>query len=371
MRERLARLTLFILPLTLLLGEQPLIKKGGVSVYWFEVLTVIFALLTWPELRSGGLKRLKALPKLTQWGAALMVPALIISVTVAQVRHEALGAAVAWFLVPMLLTVLIIASGIEVTALVFGIVVAALIQTAYGLQLLPIQQEPRLVGTFTSPNFYAAVVVPAIFLSLLLPMKGKWLPMIVLLWGLILSQSLGGFLGLIGGGLYLIFILVKDTRARLAMAVLVFLIGCTGAFIAKQRFSNNPSSSLVSRQQIWHVAWEVGKEHPLTGVGLKNFDNIYLQKVNTVYAAPLEYNVPEPHDLYLAFWLDLSVVGLVAMLLIIGGAVIQGGIVVAPLVALLVHGLVDTPIFKLELAVLFWLYIALIFTFRNQSKQTP
>jgi O-antigen ligase len=202
-------------------------------------------------------------------------------------------------------------------------------------------------------------------------MKGKWLPMIVLLWGLILSQSLGGFLGLIGGGLYLIFILVKDTRARLAMAVLVFLIGCTGAFIAKQRFSNNPSSSLVSRQQIWHVAWEVGKEHPLTGVGLKNFDNIYLQKVNTVYAAPLEYNVPEPHDLYLAFWLDLSVVGLVAMLLIIGGAVIQGGIVVAPLVALLVHGLVDTPIFKLELAVLFWLYIALIFTFRNQSKQTP
>jgi putative inorganic carbon (HCO3(-)) transporter len=310
---------------------------------------------------------LKKLPLVARWGTLILLIGITISTLSAGFRTEALGAVFAWFIVPMFFSAVIIASQVDITALIFGIVVGALIQTAYGLQLLPLQIEPRLLGTFASPNFYAAVVVPAIFLSFLLPMKGKWLPIVVLLWGLILSQSLGGMLGLLAGGLYLLFLFVKEKRMRLLLAGLLIVVGLIGGVIAHGRFANNSHSSLSSRQQIWNVAWRIGEQHPFTGVGLRNFDNVYFTEVTYVYPNPMEFNVPEPHNLYLAFWLDLSLVGLVGILLIIGGALAQGGIPVAVLIGLLAHGLVDTPIFKLELAVLFWLYMAVIFVFGKKE----
>lgn len=367
-RNRLARFALFILPLSLLLGESSPVKIGPLPIYWYEVAALLFLVFSWADIRKGGWQRLLSLPAIVRWGAVLLVPALMISTFAASVRHEALGAAVAWFIVPMLIAAAIIASGIEADALIFGVVVAALAQTLYGFQLLPLQQDARLMGTFTSPNFYAAVAVPAIFLSLLLPTQMKWLPIIVLLWGLLLSQSLGGFLGLIGGSVYLFFILVKNKKLRLGIAAVIILVGLVGVVVAKQRFMHNPRSSLASRQQIWTVAWKIGKAHPVTGVGLRNFDNVYLTTVPSVFPDPIEWNVPEPHNLYLAFWLDLSLLGLVAILLLVGGVLAQGGVAVAAIVALLAHGFVDTPIFKLELAVLFWLYIAIIFALHKGKK---
>ncbi len=369
MRHRFAHLLLFFLPSTLLIGEKALFHLGSIPVYWFEALLVVFVTLTWPEIKKEGIGRLLCLPAVIRWGALLMLPALAISVAVSQVPQDALGAAKSWFIAPMLLAVLIVASGIGVESLIFGVVIGALLQTAYGLQVLPDQVEPRLMGTFTSPNFYAAVVTPAIFLAFLIPTKGKWLAITVLIWGLILSQSLGGFLGLVGGGIYLVISLVKAKRTRFIIGILTVLVGLLGAGIAKQRFVDNPRSSLASRQEIWRVAWKIGSKHPITGTGLRSFDRVYLTTVGTIVGNPIEWNVPEPHNLYLAFWLDLSLIGLIAMLLIIGGTLAQGGAAAAALIAILVHGLVDTPIFKLELAVLFWLYIAIILSLRGRRDR--
>lgn len=313
--------------------------------------------------------RLRALPAVFRWGGALLLLGLLISVSVAGVQGEALGAAKAWFIMPLLLLVTIVASAMSVRTLVWGIVATALAQTLYGFALLPAQQEMRMIGTFSSPNFYAASVVPALFLAYGFTRREKWLVMAVLLVGILASQSLGGMVGLIAGALYVVAMASRKKKSAGIMIGIMVVMALIGGALAYKRFSNNPRSSLASRQEIWQVALRIGDQHPVTGIGLRNFDNEYLKAVPYVTTDPIEWNVPEPHNLYLAFWLDLSAVGLVAMLLIMGGALAYGGAAAVTMAVLLAHGLVDTPIFKLELAVLFWLYVTIILSRGGRSKR--
>lgn len=369
MRQRLAQLTLFFIPLTLLVGERPLVRVHGAPLFWFEALTVLFVGLVWPELQKNRKEQLTKLPRTLKWGVALLLPALAISVWAAGNRIEAFSAAVTWFIVPAALAAAVTLSRTPVLPLVYGVVVHALAQTAYGLQLLPAQEESRLMGTFASPNFYAATAVPALFLAFVLPGLVRWLAVGILAVGLVLSQSLGGFLGLIGGGMYLLFTLVRQPKLRWGLGALTLLFALLGGYLAWERFSNNPRSSLESRKEIWQVAWSIGKERPVQGVGLRGFDEMYIARVPTVTATPIEWGVPEPHNLYLAFWLDLSLLGLLAMVLVLVGTLSFGGLVAAPVVVLLSHGLVDTPVFKLELAVLFWIYLAILATSRGGKSR--
>ena len=88
MRQRFAQLVLFLIPLTLLLGENPLLRLGALPVYWFELLGLVLLGLTWPEVKAKGITRIKQLPRELQWGIGLLIPALIISVMTAGIFQE-------------------------------------------------------------------------------------------------------------------------------------------------------------------------------------------------------------------------------------------------------------------------------------------
>ncbi|MFN3301860.1 MAG: O-antigen ligase family protein, partial [Patescibacteria group bacterium] len=88
---------------------------------------------------------------------------------------------------------------------------------------------------------------------------------------------------------------------------------------------------------------------------------------------------PYPHNLFLAIWTELGIFGLIVFLFILF-QFFKSGLqklkienlktiknnnlliisILSAMVTILIHGLVDTPYFKNDLSVLFWLIVGLI-----------
>lgn len=130
-------------------------------------------------------------------------------------------------------------------------------------------------------------------------------------------------------------------------------------------------SSWQSRLAIWQAAWLIGKDHPIFGIGAGMFQEYYLRYQKYFSVPYLEWAVPQPHNLFLAFWLQAGLLGLFGFvwLLVIffrqaislikkrNQLAMAMGLVV---LYTLLHGLVDTTYFKNDLAVVFWLMAALL-----------
>ncbi len=109
----------------------------------------------------------------------------------------------------------------------------------------------------------------------------------------------------------------------------------------------------------------------ILGAGILGFDQIQDQMRDPLKIEDLLY----PHNIILNFWLELGMLGLIAFIWLIIKFFKKGfktyslqptpynlltlGIM-AGMVTIIVHGLVDVPYFKNDLAVLFWILIALI-----------
>jgi O-antigen ligase len=129
------------------------------------------------------------------------------------------------------------------------------------------------------------------------------------------------------------------------------------------------------RLQLWQSSWAMIQDHPLLGVGLDNF----LYAYRTRYVLPTaweEFNLSHPHNVVLDFWLRLGLPGLLVLLwLVVGffrrgwrsyrrlsessGRLLALGLM-AGMVNLLAHGLVDNAFFLVDLAFTFMLFLALV-----------
>jgi O-antigen ligase len=107
------------------------------------------------------------------------------------------------------------------------------------------------------------------------------------------------------------------------------------------------------------------KDSPITGKGLLGFSNNWYA-YNT---DPGLEHYPAPHNIALNFWIDTGLLGLISFFGLLVLAVIRGikersnayklGLLLA-CVALVMHGLVDIPYFKNDLALLFWMLYSFI-----------
>ena len=146
-------------------------------------------------------------------------------------------------------------------------------------------------------------------------------------------------------------------------------------------------SSIASRMMIWQAAWDIGKDHPLLGIGPGNFQAYYLD-YQQYYPPYLEWAVPHPHNIFLAFWLSSGLLGLLGFLGITGWTLwrivkkINHTMVWSKvwskhkskqdilllftlhyvLFSVLLWGLIDTPYWRNDLAVVFWLFVAIAIT---------
>jgi len=188
---------------------------------------------------------------------------------------------------------------------------------------------------------------------------------------------LGMIIGLIFLGLYW----RKSRRATIILVIIVtliiFLVPSTRHFMMERLAFQKLSGQL--RLNIWQGAWAMIKDHPMLGVGLRNYQNLATQYQEFYYQPQTGQLIstethPYPHNLFLAIWVELGLLGLLVFLAILIKFFIQGHkttktnistplvtiSIMAALIAIVAHGLVDTPYFKNDLSTLFWLIIVLL-----------
>jgi len=134
--------------------------------------------------------------------------------------------------------------------------------------------------------------------------------------------------------------------------------------------SLNKRSSFASRLMIWDSTEKILVNNWFFGIGPGNFQAEYLENQKNMPEQYLEWAVPHPHNLFLAFWLQAGLIGLLAFLGLLWYWVkivlkkpssVYKTISFAVMAYFLLHGLVDTTYFKNDLAILFWLnFIAIL-----------
>ncbi|MCA9389730.1 MAG: hypothetical protein KC585_03955, partial [Candidatus Magasanikbacteria bacterium] len=77
-----------------------------------------------------------------------------------------------------------------------------------------------------------------------------------------------------------------------------------------------------------------------------------------------------PHNIILNFWVETGLAGLLAFFWIVFAWLKKKEAMLLPLVALLIHGLVDVPYFKNDLAIVFFLVLALCAITQSASLRT-
>jgi O-antigen ligase len=244
--------------------------------------------------------------------------------------------------------------------------------------------EPkRAIGFFVHPNGFALFIAP--LLAFLVPdlfrrlEKGAWRRsqgtiMAAAAWGLgaiglFLSLSRGGWLGFAAAAIvYGIF--MAGRKYFLATIAGIVVCGLVVAAVPNLRYRIilpfYGEKSAVARLSLWHTGERMIRDNPVAGKGLIGFGNNW-DNYNTD-AGLDHYN--SPHNIILNFWIDTGLLGLVSFLGLLIYAITQGfrskgdvwktGLVLF-MVALAVHGLIDTPYFKNDLALVFWIVYALAF----------
>jgi len=263
--------------------------------------------------------------------------------------------------------------------------------------------EPkRALSFFVHPNFYALWSAP--LLALLLPSLFSPLPLgeglgvrvrwfkraawIIGAFGLLLSLSRSGWLGLAAAiVVYLIVAADKKTRKIILGGVIVIVMVIVYYPNLRYRilmpFYGEKSAS--SRVELWGDGLKAVKESPVLGLGLTGFAKQY----GVLNTDPTLDTHNFPHNIFLNFWTETGLLGLISFLYIISLNIYRGLRGASPpvkegwtakrdgvvgdfdrmlalsislfLIALLFQGLVDNPYFKNDLALVFWIILSLVF----------
>ena len=271
----------------------------------------------------------------------------------------------------------------------------------------------RATGPFPQPNFLGLYLGPIIVLCfgqiINLWREGKKysFPYIFYLITFILSftailaaRSEGAIIGVLAG---LIFLALWFKKGRwpiiiivVVLILFVLILPTTRSWLAQITYQK---LSGQLRLNIWQGTLAMIKTHPFFGVGLRGYQKLAPQYQEPYYSPQTKQLVsvethPYPHNLFLAIWVELGILGLIVFLWILVKFFYQGFsniiqtiqtyptrsfdrsprrmtgantlnrffiiFILAAMMVILVHGSVDTPYFKNDLAVLFWLIIGLL-----------
>jgi len=264
--------------------------------------------------------------------------------------------------------------------------------------------DKRVFGPFESPNFLAMFIVPVAFLSLPLLFEAKAenfslcsKNILVKIFALVsfslpitalyFSGSKGGLWAFIIGMLvYLNYTYINKQKSKDRRPVLATLI-VTCLFIGNYLYFYvishlaNLSGSNESRKEIYKHSIQLLKNNFINGVGLGGFNDAIAQvSVNDSYFKYfiLPYAL-HPHNLLLAIWLNLGILGLLLFVVILIDFLKNAfssdlkikATILAAIMAIMVHGLFDTTYFKNDLSAIFWLIFAfsIIIGNKNETKE--
>lgn len=251
------------------------------------------------------------------------------------------------------------------------------------------ESPPRIASVFVYPNAVGLFVAPlvALFAGLLLvPTSGQALLLrrrfllgvsAAGLLAITLSMTRGAFVGLLAG--FLVILWYSPRRFRwtvlLAMAfLLITIVPSTRSQLTAVLQGTDVSSDV--RGVLWVGTARLLHAHPITGAGMAGFAILYDQYRLAQHTELLLY----PHTMLFNVWVELGLAGVGVFILLLvrayqtaarGVRQDRTGLSVGLLAAfttLLVHGLVDVPYFKNDLAMLFWLLLAITVVHRRLAS---
>lgn len=324
------------------------------------------------------------------WPLLLLAAGLIVGTIVSSDKLISLGIIKGWWIDPLLIFILITNSTThkQFPERGFNDVVAGLWISGVAVALMALGQvvtgqfvtlDQRASAWFTSANYLSLYLVPIMLLvwGRWKDALGCWRWVMIAGWvmmatGLYFSASYAGWLAL-SVGLIVTWWLTMPSWKLLVGGVAGIILAISAQWQSPkfQQFLDlaGRSSSHV-RLQVWQTAGLMIKEHWWAGIGLGLFEKRYLGFAERLFSSPLEPIMLHAHNFWLQAWLNLGLMGLIGFGLWLGQwfwnlwpqvrlGRPQVVAIFAAMVALLTHGLVDTPYWKNDLSALFWIIMAL------------
>lgn len=376
----------------------------GVPLYMPELLLIFAsACFIWVKCHTDTFK-IHSIPQSILLPILAILAGLISSSVFNHITTTQLGIIKSWFLFPLLFAWLLFQSlqqtstqkqapwdKLHQTLLTWygTLTITACIALAYFFSD-NLTYDGRLKAFYLSPNYLALFLFPGVLIGFYflqqffsqqkyvyaLCTSISW---ILLCTTLYLTLSYTVIIASVCGFCATLFFALKKT-ALSRTTILIFCILFLSLFLLVQSHNQKffdishftERSSLASRIMIWQSSWKMILNHPVMGIGPGNFQSTYLeyQKYFPLY---LEWAVPHPHNLYLSFWLQTGIIGLIGFLALLYfwmRQLIQTLTIdtkKAPLIwtlfglmiTLLFIGLLDTPYWKNDLAYEFWLIISI------------
>lgn len=243
-----------------------------------------------------------------------------------------------------------------------------------------------------SANWAAFFVTPTVILSFArlvqifsakLPKKKKdlffWIAALVIAdCVLLLTQSYGA---LVAASVAALFYCFRALPLKKFFAILgVFLFLCAVGFgvimqtkkfqilTGKQEFKFDTSAT--SRVDIYKMNLAIISSNPLLGVGLNQYQSYFTSHQEKVLGHKLnESHVPpHAHNFFMSFWTNLGVFGVLAMVILVCGIFWRFTFsaespAVFVLLAIMIHGLIDSYYWQQEIAYTFWIVVSLCYLF--------
>ena len=249
-------------------------------------------------------------------------------------------------------------------------------------------QVLRVTSFFPHPNFLGLYLGPLMLLGLgyiFSYIKNKniiigcaLLLFVITSLSLVYARSEATILAVLVG-LFFLGLIVKSSQKYTIAFLFIILLLIFSFPVSRNYFVQKIGLQDLSGQlrfNIWQGAVELIKEKPVLGVGLDGYERLapdYQKRFYDPHTGELisVETHPYPHNLYLTLWLELGLLGLIVFTWILIKFFKQGfkqldkknviisTSIMAAMIVIVIHGLADTPYFKNDLAILFWLIIGL------------
>src|SRR4030042_2389840 len=245
--------------------------------------------------------------------------------------YSGLGAIKGWFLFPIIFAIIfydqlkkddgllkkslaaLFFSGFAIS--LFGVIYKFLGILTFDGRLKIFWDSPNQLAMFLAVPLLIGVILNIPRLSL-----GMGIGLMSIAINLYLTKSFGAWLA-IAVSLSIYFWLKYSKiwqKKYIAVFLIIFLIFIGWAGFDKFENIKNlgDRSSLASRTIIWESAVLMIQNNPLFGIGPGNFQNKYLE-YQKYFPPYLEWSVPQPHNLFMTFWLESGLVGLIGFIWIL------------------------------------------------------
>lgn len=336
-----------------------------------------------------------------RWPILLFILVGVIAVIVSPDTRQALGLWRAYIVEPVLLFIVLvntIKTKEQVRRIFLGAGISAVLVSVvtiwqyigwieipghYGLEI-----PKRATSVFPFPTAVGKYIGPllGLFLGLVLVRNSKeeshalskkdsfWKN--IYLWGVILFSTIALVLSFSRGALIAIFITIlfvsvfSKWKKWIWAGMVITLLIALAIPVTRNNITdvfNTSDTSTDVHIVMWKGAVRIIQDNPITGTGLASFPVVYDEYKEVSHT---EY-FPNPDHFILSIWIEMGIAGLIIFTWIIV-RYFKAGIrllkmnrkwsiaLMAAMVTIIAHGFIDTPYFKNDLSVMFWIFIGLM-----------